>query len=228
MNKITAIALMCLMVGCEKLPEWVKLPWDSDGQTTNAPIVIPPVEPEPTPVPTPIPPVVETPLPPLPARVFKETNGVVSMEAEFCTSQTGYNRYFRADASGQSVMRADGPTGSSLNFSFSVKQSGTWYFWVRAYADSHLNNGMQLALNGKRVSAPTNHPLAGASDVYLQKVGWSWQPQWLKGENHVGPITLQLPTGNHTLSIVKRKSENPLIDKIMLTKSPTAPSGFRQ
>ena len=142
-----------------------------------------------------------------------EVNGVVSMEAESYTAQTGYGRYANADASGGAVMRAD--SDGSLDFRFTVQQSGTWYVWIRAYATANENNGYQLGLDGRTLG-----------DIYLKKIGWSWLPEWLNGGGHAGPVTVNLTAGSHVLSILKRKIENPLIDKIVLTKAAQPPTGL--
>ena len=144
-----------------------------------------------------------------------EVNGVVSMEAENYTSQTGYGRYANGDASGSTAMRADGGSESRLNFNVSIQSPGTWYVWIRAYATANENNGYRLGLDD-----------AVLGDIYLKKSGWSWLPEWLTGESHAGPITVTLSAGNHVLSILKRKIENPLIDKIVLTKAAQPPIGL--
>jgi hypothetical protein len=158
--------------------------------------------------------------------VLDEKSSVIAFEAEDYTSQNGYTRVARTDASGGAVMRADGPTGSELKFRFTARQSGTWYIWIRAHATIDLNNGMYINLNNQPLRAPASHPLAGAVDIYLPKVGWSWKPEWLRGHSHTGPITMNISAGSHVLSIVKRKIENPLVDKIVLTRSSTPPTGF--
>ncbi len=160
------------------------------------------------------------------ALAFTEINGVISMEAEHYLSKTGYNRYANGGASGGAVMRADGATGSSLNFEIEVAQGGTWYVWVRENATSSANNSFKLGLDGRLLTAPAGHPLAGTSDVYLRKNGWCWEPQWVRDLTHAGPVTAQLTAGRHVFSVIKRKSENPLIDKIVLTRSAQAPAGY--
>jgi len=56
-----------------------------------------------------------------------------------------------------------------------------------------------------------------------------WTPEWQgpgSGER-LGSVAIENVTpGLHTFSILKRKVEQPLIDKIVLTKSSTPPSGF--
>ena len=150
-----------------------------------------------------------------PAAKNVEVNGVVSMEAENYTSQSGYARVVSSDTSGGAGMRAVGAEGSNLDFKFTVQQAGTWYFWARANANADVNNGFRLGLDG-----------AVLGDIYLKKIGWSWTPEWLTGHSHAGPVTINLTAGTHTLSILKRKMENPLIDKIVLTRTATPPSGM--
>ena len=150
-----------------------------------------------------------------PAAKNVEVNGVVSMEAENYTSQSGYARVVSSDTSGGAGMRAVGAEGSNLDFKFTVQQAGTWYFWARANANADVNNGFRLGLDG-----------AVLGDIYLKKIGWSWTPEWLTGHSHAGPITFNLTAGTHTLSILKRKMENPLLDKIVLTRAATVPEGL--
>ena len=144
-----------------------------------------------------------------------DVNGVISVEAENYTTQTGYARVGNAGASGGAGMKATGPEGSRLDYQFDVRQAGTWYVWIRAYATANENNGYQLSLDGRY-----------QGDIYLKKIGWSWLPEWLRGQSHAGPVTVNLTAGRHTFSILKRKIENPLIDKIVLTRSAVPPSGY--
>jgi len=149
------------------------------------------------------------------AAEFVEVNGVVSMEAESFSTQTGYSRHANAEASELAVMKADGADGSSLNFPFTVQQAGTWYVWTRTYSTADINNGYRLGLDQTVLG-----------DIYLKKIGWTWRPEWLTGDSHSGPVTLNLSAGSHILKIIKRKIENPLVDKIVLTRSSEAPTGL--
>ena len=144
-----------------------------------------------------------------------DVNGVIAVEAEHYATQSGFARIGNAGASGAAGMKATGAEGSRLDYQFDVRQAGTWYVWIRAYATANENNGYQLSLDGRLLG-----------DIYLKKIGWSWLPEWLRGHSHSGPVTVDLPAGRHVFSILKRKIENPLIDKIVLTRSAVPPSGY--
>jgi hypothetical protein len=65
------------------------------------------------------------------------------------------------------------------------------------------------------------------------ETAWNWVPEWLpthaqekSGLRHVGPVVMALNPGIHTLTIVKRKRERPLIDKVVLTIAGAPPEGF--
>lgn len=154
---------------------------------------------------------------------FYEQNGIVSMEAENYTSQEGYSIVYRSDASGTQAMKVG--TDGSLNYSITLNTAGTWYIWIRTHATTADNNGIYLKLDGETLTAPESNPYAGVEDIYLTKYGWSWKPEW-KGPGdgeHEGPITMTVSAGRHILSICKRKMEDPLIDKILLTLTDSVP-----
>ncbi len=142
------------------------------------------------------------------------------MEAEHFTSQNGFLTLTRSDASGNKVVQISS-SGAKVNYEINVTQGGSWYLWIRTYASGSANNGMYVELNGAKINN------GSVSDIYLKKGVWSWEPEWLFGESsHQGPIRVNINSGKHTLSIIQRKSERPYIDKIILTKSATPPTGF--
>ena len=149
------------------------------------------------------------------ATTYAEIDGVVSMEAENYTTQTGYVRVNSSETSGGAGIRVDEAGGGYLNYKFSVQQAGIWYFWVRAHATGEPDNCFLLGLDDERLG-----------EIYLKKIGWSWTPEWLSGLNHAGPVTLNLTAGTHTLSILTHTVINPLLDKIVLTRTATPPSGM--
>jgi hypothetical protein len=158
---------------------------------------------------------------------FVEQNGVVSMEAENYTAQSGYSVLTPGGASGGKAMQV-GSSGH-LDFEVSFAQAGRWYFWIRSQAHDSEMNGIYLEVDGVRQAAPADHPKAGGSDIYLKKgTNWFWTPEWKQGKDgeHQGPVTIDLArAGTHKISIVKRGSEEPWLDKIVLTRSSTPPSG---
>jgi len=156
------------------------------------------------------------------------TANIISMEAEAFSENIGYNLINNSNASGGQVMQA-GESGS-LSFDINFDQSGRWYLWLRTLAPDHTSNGMFLDLDGQRLSAPSDHQYAGETDIYLYKSTsiWFWTPEWqAPGEGfHAGPIAIDTTAGLHRLSIVKRSIENPLIDKIVLTRTNEAPTNL--
>ena len=145
-----------------------------------------------------------------------EIHGVVSVEAENYTTQSGFVRIADAGASGAAAMRPDGDSSSALDFEIEIQSSGTWYVWIRTHAAGDLSNGLRLGVDDTLVG-----------NVYLKKVGWSWLPEWLLPEDqHQGPLTVNLSAGTHVLSIIKWKIVTPLVDKIVLTRSSQPPTGF--
>ncbi|NLX12245.1 MAG: hypothetical protein GXY44_01140 [Phycisphaerales bacterium] len=147
---------------------------------------------------------------------YVENNGVIAFEAEAYTTQVGFQEVV---FDGTTSMQAVGGSDSRLDYVIQVDTPGRFQIRIRAYALDHMQNGLYLALNGQLIRAPADHPLAGTADIYLQKVGWSWDPEWLGDEQHIGPVTVDLQIGQHVFSIRKRKDENPLIDKIQLVRT---------
>ncbi len=146
------------------------------------------------------------------------------VEAENYTSQNGYTKVNQSGASGGAAMQVGG--SGSLNFDFDFKTGGRYYIWLRTLAADSENNGLFISLDGKRIEAPSGHPQAGVSDIYLKKSGnWQWEPEWQGSSGHSGPITFDATPGKHSLSIEKRKIERPLIDKLVINKSSSPPSG---
>ena len=144
-------------------------------------------------------------------------------EAENYSSQKGYAKVSHSGASGGIAMQV-GASGS-LNFELNLKVGGRYYVWLRTQAPNSESNGLFISIDGKRIKAPADHKLTGVSDIYLKKgSNWFWTPEW-QGSSHSGPITFDIKPGKHTFSIEKRKIERPLIDKLVINKSKTPPTG---
>ncbi|OQB15599.1 MAG: hypothetical protein BWY15_00311 [Firmicutes bacterium ADurb.Bin193] len=132
--------------------------------------------------------------------------------------------------------------GGYLEYKFTVTTPGTWFVWIRTNGINSANNGLDIYLDGARFTPNLNfhHPterengqfkpvtlnngqLPGIDGLYIAKGGWDWRTEWsFTGNREVhngGPVYLQnLAAGKeYTLKITKRKSDFPLIDKIVLT-----------
>jgi len=161
---------------------------------------------------------------------FCEAGGILAMEAEAYSEQVGFAEVRRDDASGSVAMQV-GDSGV-LSFEIYVETAGTWYFWPRTFAPDSESNGLHVEIDGVRMTAPASSRHAGTDDIYLRKSvsQWFWDPLWQgsgSGPSAVsGPVTFELSAGVHTFSILKRIIERPLIDRIVLTTSSTAPTGL--
>jgi hypothetical protein len=161
---------------------------------------------------------------------FVESNHYVAMEAEHYTTQNGYVEGTPSGASGNKYMQVG--TSGRLNFEFTVSSDADrWYVWIRSQAHDSEMNGVYLLIDNVHNTAPSDNTYSGARDIYLKKSNttWYWTPEYQgpgSGE-HEGPIVIDnLAPGKHTLTLEKRKSERPFIDKIVLTQVNVAPSGF--
>lgn len=162
---------------------------------------------------------------------FVERYGVLAMEAEHATSNTGYRRVDTAAASGGAVMQVPKGTqgaAASLDFRVHLVSGGTYHVWIRANATDHLNNGLHLRLDGKDLVAPPSSKHAGVKDVFLKRPGWFWEPEWQGPgkSNRDVPVTFEAPAGFHTFSVVNRGVEDPLIDKVVLSLTRDRPLGL--
>lgn len=169
-----------------------------------------------------------TPTPaPISGTGYCETAGRVTVEAEHYSGNSGYDPVARTDASGGTAMQI-GTTTGMIDFSVNLTTGGRWYIWLRTLAADSATNGLILYLDGQPLAAPADHLLAGQTEIYLKKnpTLWFWTPEYY-GYNddgtHSGPVTMDTTAGLHTLSITKRKSERPLIDKIVLTTANSEP-----
>ena len=159
------------------------------------------------------------------AAVMAADPTVVDLELE-SGSMTGGAIVANSEASGGQVVQFTTAASGSVTFNLPTLEAGTWYVWIRTYAKTSEENGLFMELDGKSVVAPAGHLYAGIADIYLKKVGWSWEAEW-QGPGHgvhAGPITINLTAGAHQLTIKKRKTERPLIDRIILSKSSTPPA----
>jgi len=147
----------------------------------------------------------------------------VDLEIESGTMKTSVLVVDPTASGGHAVRFSAG--GGRVDLDLPVLPAGPWYVWIRTRASTAEDNGLLMLLDGKPVSAPPDHKWAGVPDIYLTKKGWSWEPEWQgpgKG-NHEGPIILNLSAGKHRLTLLKRKTELPLLDRLILTRDAKVP-----
>jgi hypothetical protein len=162
---------------------------------------------------------------------FTENKGVISMEAEHHSSATSFKRLANHEASGGEVMQVIKGTGDgkgSIDFTIDFPSTSKWYVWVRANALTHVSNGIYLKLDGKFITAPANTKYPGIKDIFLKRPGWFWEPEWQGPgkSNRDRPVLIEIPGGRHTFSVANRLVEDPLIDKVVLTREQTQPQGM--
>jgi len=156
---------------------------------------------------------------PEPNKPIKTCEDKIIFEAENFTSQSGYSVIDKAGASGKVIQVGD---SGVAKYSLDFPKAGRWYVHIKTMAEGHTDNGLYLNLDGQRVVAPSGHPLAGKSQIWLQKGSvWSWKPKFQGGHGEAeGPVTIDIQSaGVHEFSIEKKLVERPFIDKIILATS---------
>jgi hypothetical protein len=185
------------------------------------PVPQPPLPPQPQPEPTPPQPPAEayevlTPNP-LPAgQRHTEAGGVLTIPAVRWSASYGFDAY-RVD--GVQAVRLSGGSGSRVEYAVTL-QGGRYAVRLRARARTHTENGLRLAISGNILRAPADHRLAGADGLYVRKSGWTSDVEWQKGEEHAGPVLVDLPGGNNTLAVFEWKRQNPFVEWIELRRMP--------
>jgi len=156
---------------------------------------------------------------PEPNKPIKTCEDKIIFEAENFTSQSGYSVIDKAGASGKVIQVGD---SGVAKYSLDFPKAGRWYVHIKTMAEGHTDNGLYLNLDGQRVVAPSGHPLAGKSQIWLQKGSvWSWKPKFQGGHGEAeGPVTIEIQSaGVHEFSIEKKLVERPYIDKVVLATS---------
>ena len=156
--------------------------------------------------------------------------GLVSIEAEHEARNLVRNDLAWADDdlrsgfSGNTAVRASG-TGSIISTGYSTTspqmdylvnftQTGTYYVWLRGYADATTNNSVHVGLDGVEVASGQNIVFTTPASVY----------QWVGGP---GVASIEVTaSGIHTFNVWMRE-RNFIIDKIVLTPDANfgSPSG---
>lgn len=143
---------------------------------------------------------------------------IIAMEAEHCSSLDAGQLAFVSHASGGQVLycpdeiRAHRGQITVAGYRFRVQTPGRWFVRLRIFAAHHIQNGVYLAFDGKRVTDPDG----GDGAVLLPKNGWGWSLRW-QGEENTDLVYVDIDQpGEHTLSIVRREPMT-YYDKILLT-----------
>ncbi|NBR62938.1 MAG: hypothetical protein EBT77_01240 [Verrucomicrobia bacterium] len=174
---------------------------------------------------------------------FRETNGVVRIEAESSTNRvlrtiggisyswtndtvasgysgTGYIEAVASDTNAVTTVSSSWQTTSpQVDYSVTFSNAGTYYVWVRGYAGDASSAGLYIGLNG---TSPT------ASRIDLQQYNtWAWANT---AAGSSAPVSITIPSsGTYTLNLWMRDSWLD-IDRILLTRnpnfSPVANAGF--
>ncbi|MDX2305256.1 MAG: LamG-like jellyroll fold domain-containing protein, partial [Microscillaceae bacterium] len=171
--------------------------------------------------------------PPPSGACFTEANGEVSIEAENFSRKSdalGYSWLNLAsnDASGGLAMKTDNlnetntlltTTGPQLEYDINFTTTGTYNVWVRTAAQDGIttNNSAHLGLNG------TCFTCANGTGVGVNTSAFGWTNDIDAGSQD---LTIQINTpGKYTFNVWMRE-DGVRVDKIILTKQTSTPSGF--
>lgn len=170
---------------------------------------------------------------------YCEQNGRIVIEAENFDSQNGYSILGTSGASGTAIQAANSFDSNIANYKLNFENGGRWHFFVRSQASDHENNGLFMEINGNRMVAPSDHDLAGTDVIWVRNYDmdgttpvWNWETDWQDETGHRNPSTVDLPSGEFNLGVVKRVPnriviERPIIDKIMFTRNRLSDSELR-
>jgi len=150
---------------------------------------------------------------------FLEEGGLIVMEAEnyftvtqvedhiwsFNTDQAGYSGAGAMMASPNTGAAEAQGTGTEMTFDVELTTTGTYYLWVRVFAETVNDNSLHMGDNGtvsaKKVDAPTN-------------VGtWTWTNINTKGN----AVSMELSTAGLNTIHAWMREDGLILDKIVLT-----------
>lgn len=168
-------------------------------------------------------PIVEEAAPPQPA--YQEQSGWVVIEAEnamYVTDRSGYSWKPQTDVNGfagGSFVRAEpeqkggaadpySAYSPSLEYTINFTTPGTYYVWVRAFANDSGANSLHLGLDGVEIGT-------GRNVSWSQTGAWAWTR---RVENGTAQITVSAP-GQHTLNVWMRE-DGARLDRLVLTTDP--------
>jgi hypothetical protein len=165
--------------------------------------------------------------------VPQESGGMVVIEAEKYWNKIGRSSHdwalstAKADYSGTGAMVANPNNGGfydtsytttspEMRFLVDIRQPGTYYVWIRAWADSGTDDSAHIGLDDQAVTS--------ADRIYPNTLGaWVWTKLTMDGP-YVATLNVTTP-GVHAVNIWARE-DGLYIDKIVLTtNSSYTPSG---
>lgn len=161
---------------------------------------------------------------------FRESNGLVSIEAEhadfvtpagrhtwysvYPTVRSGFGAYQAGPNTGTSLARTSVVNSPRLDFKINFRRTGTFYLWLRGSGASSNDDAVHVGLNGTLLS--TAATLSGFSSAL------AWRRMDTNGA--VARVSIS-NTGVHTLNLWMSE-DGFLVDKLLLTQDTAfVPSG---
>lgn len=158
------------------------------------------------------------------AAAFHETDGLVSIETENCTNNTGgWDEKSDGSASGGKFMEArrGRSKSSKIEYEISFSRTGLYRVWLRAKCTSDADNDCYVLLDDALGSCPTDKGWKRVSGVKTDQRSWGWQgttkseAHWDRSVRDRGTwVNVELP-GDHTLALGSR-SRDFKVDKVLL------------
>lgn len=164
---------------------------------------------------------------------FKEENGVVVIEAEHVEDVRPYRGQSWQNSKAQAGFRGDGALvagpekgvrirgrferrSPEATYNVSFSNTGTYYVWLRVWADSENNNSVHVGINDRAQRSSTGIE----TSTYRS---WTWM-SGLMDDNERASLLVRKP-GIQTLNLWMRE-DGLLVDRILMTTDPSyVPSG---
>jgi hypothetical protein len=111
----------------------------------------------------------------------------------------------------------------SLNYEINFPKAGTYFLYLRTWANSATSNGVHLKIDGQPM---TDNGIYKAVYVVKQSA-WNYSSQWqsyTEGK-HEGPLGIRINSaGNHTITLLSREFGFK-IDKLVVVSGKVIPPG---
>lgn len=164
---------------------------------------------------------------------FKEENGVIVIEAEHIEEVRPYRGQAWQNSKAQAGFRGEGAlvatpekgvrirgkferNSPEATYHVSVSNTGTYYVWLRVWAESDNANSVHIGLNDRATRSATGLE----TSTYRS---WTWMNQ-IMDDNEPASIQIRKP-GIQTINLWMRE-DGLYVDRILLTADPSyVPSG---